>query len=589
MSDTAVDPRVDAECIRTLFRQMRTSFAAAGVVTCYMIATAFPYSATRSILIWAALQLLSQLARLAMFRAYVKAAPDAAALGTWGRRNTFYMLMAGLIWGSTPWLFVHLDQPITVALTLCGLYGIAGGSVPVNAYNPPGLYAFVGGIFGLTLIRLLSFGDLGHIVLGVASLAFAGILASFCRVQHRTIRESFLIRFENEELVDALRVQTEQAEAARQRAEQASLAKSQFLAAASHDLRQPLHALGLFSGTLGTLALDGRTRDLADQIQDNVAAMETLFNALLDVSRLDAGVVAVRREAVSLDALFAQIGLYLDGHDKAQDVRLVLRAQGLWVQSDPILLMQILCNLAANALTYTPHGRVVLTARRRGGAVLIECRDSGIGIAPADQARIFEEFVQIGNAERDRRKGLGLGLAIAQRTARLLGSDVGLRSCPGQGSCFFLHVPQAAPVDHGPAARGITASRDLVSGLRILLIDDEPAVRDACRGLLESWGAQAMVMADVGQAVALLAGGQQVDVLLCDQRLDGDVDGLAAIARLCAMQAPPPAACLVTGETAPDLLARARALGIPLLHKPLLPGALRATLNHLAAIKVAGN
>jgi signal transduction histidine kinase len=585
VNQAGIEPRVDAECIRTLFRQMRTSFAAAGVVACYMIATAIPYSAPRSIAIWAALQAVSQLARLAMFRAYVKAAPGDAALGTWGRRNTLYMLTAGLIWGSTTWWFVHLDQPITVALTLCGLYGIAGGSVPVNAYNPPGLYAFVGGIFGLALVRLLSFGDLGHIVLGVASLAFAGILASFCRVQHRSIRESFLIRFENEELLDALRVQTEQAEAARQRAEQASLAKSQFLAAASHDLRQPLHALGLFSGTLGTIALDGRTRELADHIQDNVAAMETLFNALLDVSRLDAGVVAVRRETVSLDALFAQIGAYLDGHEKAPDVRLVLRGQGLWVRSDPILLMQILCNLAANALTYTPRGRVMLAARWRGGAVLIECRDSGIGIAPADQARIFEEFVQIGNAERDRRKGLGLGLAIAQRTARLLGSEVGLRSIPGRGSCFFLSLPIAEPAEHGSAGSGLDASRDLVAGLRVLVIDDEPAVRDACRGLLASWGVEATVLADVGQAIAILAGGRRIDVLLCDQRLDGDVDGLAAITRLRAIQTPPPAACLVTGETTPDLLARAQALGVPLLHKPLLPGPLRATLNHLAATR----
>jgi signal transduction histidine kinase len=579
---TDTDIRVRAENIRTLYVQVGNSFAAAAVVTLYMAATAWAFTPVDVILAWVAVQLASQLVRIGLVRAYRRAAPGNAALPGWGRAYAAYMLGAGIIWGSTAWLFIHPAEPITVALTLCGLYGIAGGSVPVNAYNPPGLYAFVGAIFTLLLVRLMGFGDFGYAALALASLAFAGIMAAFCRVQHRALDASFRIRFENAALVEALRVQTAAAESAREQAEAANLAKSQFLAAASHDLRQPLHALGLFSGSLGTLALDDHARDLADQISNSVAAMERLFNTLLDISRLDAGVVAVRREAVSLDALFGRIAASFGALAAQRGLRLRVTGGNHWVQSDSGLVEQIVGNLVANAIAYTPSGSVMLTARRRGGLIGIDCRDSGIGISAADQTRVFDEFVQLGNAERDRTKGLGLGLAIARRTAQLLGSDIALNSAPGRGTCIGLALPAAAP---GAAAAPITAGQgDLVTGQRLLLVDDDAAVRSACATLFTGWGVDAVIVAGADAALAALAEGAGFDALICDYRLGGDADGLAVIARLCAAQQPPPAACLITGDVDPALIARAAAAGVPLVYKPLSPGALRATLNHLAAI-----
>ncbi|MBC7504890.1 MAG: hybrid sensor histidine kinase/response regulator [Sandarakinorhabdus sp.] len=578
---TATDIRVRAENIRTLYVQVGNSFAAAAVVTIYMAATTWEFTPVATVAAWVAVQLASQLARVVVVRAYRRAEPDDAALPAWGRAYAAYMFGAGIIWGSTAWLFIHPAEPITVALTLCGLYGIAGGSVPVNAYNPPGLYAFVGAIFALLLVRLLGFGTFGYAALALASLAFAGIMAAFCRVQHRALDASFRIRFENAALVEALRVQTAAAEAAREQAEAANLAKSQFLAAASHDLRQPLHALGLFSGSLGTLALDNHARDLADQISNSVAAMERLFNTLLDISRLDAGVVAVRREAFSVDALFGRIVGSFGALAAQRGLRLQGAGGGHWVDSDAGLVEQIIGNLVANALAYTPRGSVMLTARRRGGAVVLECRDSGIGIAPADQARVFDEFVQLGNAERDRTKGLGLGLAIAQRTARLLGTRVELRSAPGRGSCLGLSLPWA-PAGTVPVTAG-SGDGDLVAGQRLLLVDDDAAVRSACAALFASWGVAAVIVAGADDAVAAFGSQPGFDTLICDYRLAGDADGLSVIALLCALQTPPPAACLVTGDVDPVLIARAAAAGVPLLHKPLLPGALRATLNHLGA------
>ncbi len=583
---TNSDTRVAAENIRTLYAQVGNSFAAAAVVTLYMAVTAWPYNLPTVILGWAAIQLASQFGRIGLVRAYNRAAPDDEALPAWGRRYTFYMVIAGLIWGSTAWLFLHADQPITVALTLCGLYGIAGGSVPVNAYNPPGLYAFVGGIFGLMLIRLLSFGDLGHLALGVASLAFAGIMAAFCRVQNRALADSFRIRFENAALVEALRIETAAAEAARAAAEKANLAKSQFLAAASHDLRQPLHALGLFAGSLGTLALDDEARDLADQIQNNVAAMERLFNTLLDVSRLDAGVVTVRPEPVSIQTLFARIESSFSALSAHAGVTLRAVAQDYWVMADPVLLEQIVANLVMNGITYAPGGNVIVTAERQSDAITIAVRDSGIGIAIDDQERIFDEFVQLGNAERDRTKGLGLGLAIAQRTARLLKTEISIDSAPGRGSCFGISLPETAAIVR-PTPVPADAGGDLVAGLRLLLIDDDVAVRSACAGLFERWRVAASIVETPGEALAMIAAGQRFDVLICDYRLGDGQDGLTAIAQIQASQNPPPAACLLTGDLDPDIMMRANAAGVPLLQKPLLPGALRAVLNHLAATALA--
>jgi signal transduction histidine kinase/CheY-like chemotaxis protein len=577
---TETDIRVRAENIRTLYVQVGNSFAAAAVVTIYMAVTAWAFTDATVILAWVGVQLASQLLRILLVRAYRRAAPDDAALPGWGRAYAAYMLVAGIIWGSTAWLFIHPAEPITVALTLCGLYGIAGGSVPVNAYNPPGLYAFVGAIFLLLLVRLLGFAAFGYTALALASLAFAGIMAAFCRVQQRALDASFRIRFENAALVEALRVQTAAAETAREQAESASLAKSQFLAAASHDLRQPLHALGLFSGSLGSLALDDQGRDIADQISNSVAAMERLFNTLLDISRLDAGVVAVRREPVAIDALFARVTASFATLAAQRGLRLHGLNNGHWVETDPGLLEQIVGNLVANAIAYTASGAVLLTARRQGCSLIIACRDSGIGIALVDQNRVFEEFVQIGNAERDRAKGLGLGLAIARRTARLLGSDITLRSAPGRGTTIGLALPPAQP---GTVLPAVTAVRgDLATGQRLLLVDDDAAVRSACATLFAGWGVDAVIVDGFDSAMALLSGGR-FDALICDYRLGGDIDGLAAIAQLCAGQDPPPAACLITGDVDPALIARAAAAGVPLLHKPLSPGSLRATLNHLAA------
>jgi signal transduction histidine kinase/CheY-like chemotaxis protein len=577
---------VRAEAVRTLYLQMRNSALSNFVVSTYMIGTAAPYTAWRVIAAWAAVMVMTQVGRESLIRAWRRRTRDDAELEPWPRYYTLYMVFTGLLWGSTIFLFAHPDQPITVALTMCCLYSIGAGSVPANAYNPPGLYALVGFMFVPIVVRLLATGRLEYILLGVASGLYAVAMAGMCRVQARTLDEGFRIRFENTALLAALTVQKAEAEKARQKAELASLAKSQFLAAASHDLRQPLYALSLFSASLDELKLGPDGRAVVASIQDSIGAMEQLFEGLLDLSKLEAGVVQPRLGPVSVDALFDRLSQYFRpiALDRGLDLR--FRCDGEWVTSDPALLEQVLGNLVANALRYTAHGGVLVAARRRPSAVRLEVWDTGAGIAAADLHRIFDEFVQVGNAERDRRHGLGLGLSIARRSGALIGAAIGVRSRPGRGSRFGFDLPVAAPALL-PAPDGSVARLEAVyqalprpDGSKLLIVDDDTSVRTALGDLLGRWLVPFDAAADAEAALALVDGGAQYGLVLADYRLPGQLNGLDLLAALTRHHADPaPTGALITADFDPALIATARAAGVPVIPKPLRPAQLRAILG----------
>lgn len=577
----ANDPKVSAECILTLYKQVPNSFAAAIVVTVFMVFTAWPYTRPAVVFTWLGIQTLSQVGRFALLLLYRRARPQGEALKAWAGYYTLYMLAAGAIWAGTLFAFVVPSQPLTIALTLCGLYGISAGSVPGNAYNLPGCYAFIGVIFAAVLVRTVMIGDFGHIVLGLASALFAVIMLMFARVQNGVLREGFAIRFENVKILAEMKEARERAEQARRQAETANLAKSQFLAAASHDLRQPLYALSLFSGSLKALALTDEAAHVVRHIQDNIAAMETLFNGLLDLSRLEAGAVKAEISPFALQPVFDRLQHYFapTARDKGLDLR--LRSSSAWVRGDEVLVEQILMNLIANALRYTSSGTVLIAARRRGLSIRIEVRDSGEGIAAPDRQRIFDEFVQIGNAERDRRKGLGLGLAICARTAALLGTRIELSSTPGKGSIFAFELQAEVP--------DITAKPDLpslpehTSGAarpHLLIIDDDAAVREALGLLLAGWNVDLTLCDTLDAARQALDTQPPYHLILSDYRLR---EGHAGLDFLIELKSRPdcPSLALITGDVDPALMRRASEADIFLIHKPVDPARLRALVNHL--------
>ncbi|MED5621061.1 ATP-binding protein [Ideonella sp. BN130291] len=347
----------------------------------------------------------------------------------------------------------------------------------------------------------------------------------------------------------------------------ANAAKTRFLAAASHDIRQPVAAIGLMVGLLREQLASPALRGLVDRVDGAVASLETLLKGLLNLSRLDSGTVTPRMERVALQGLFDAIAMH--EHETAQHkgLRLRLRTTPLAVRSDPVLLEQVLRNLVSNAVRYTERGGVLVSARRRSAhRVLLQVWDTGIGIPAEHQAAVFDEFVQLDNEARDQARGLGLGLAIVKRSVRLLGCTLRLSSQPGRGSCFSLELPIAeAQLD---AATAPTQALQPLAGLNLWLVEDDAAVREALRLRLRHWGADVQAFDGAPTLKAALAqpGGPRIDLLLTDHRLPG-ANGLQVVAWVRERFGPVPA-LVVTGDTAPEQIALLADSGMPVLHKP---------------------
>jgi signal transduction histidine kinase len=364
--------------------------------------------------------------------------------------------------------------------------------------------------------------------------------------------------------------------AARDEAERASTAKSRFFAAASHDLRQPIHSLGLFASALERHVADVEGRTIVRRIGDSIVALELLFDELLDLSKIDSGAVSVQPRDFALQPLFDRLSAEFHAEANARELRMRFVPTALGVRSDPVLLERILTNLVSNALRYTRSGGVVVGARRRGAAVRLEVWDSGIGIAPGDRERVFEEFYQAGNPQRDRSKGLGLGLAIVRRLAGLLGHAVDFDSVPGKGTRFRLELPRALDL---PAEEPAPLLPSPLAGSRVLVVDDEAAVREGTEALLAQWGCVVASAASADDALALVADGTFVpDVALVDLRLPGKTNGAELVGRLHDALGVALPALLITGDTATEDALRAKANGIPMLTKPVAPARLRAAL-----------
>ena len=364
--------------------------------------------------------------------------------------------------------------------------------------------------------------------------------------------------------------------------ELANLAKSRFLAAASHDLRQPLHALNLFLDQRRSETDQVERSRLDAQIDAAVAAMNELFNSLLDISKLDAGVLAPSISEFPVDHLLKRIETTFVATARENGLRLRVVSSRAWVRSDFILLERILLNLVSNAVRYTERGGVVIGCRHRNGRLRIDVCDSGIGI-PEDQRRnIFGEFYQLDGGEKDRRGGLGLGLAIVDRLCGLLDHPIELTSSVGRGSCFSVLVPSAPA---GTAQAPLDVPRALVGsehGKLVMVIDDNELVRDGTRGLLKSWGCLVVTAESEDTAMAKLADHvRRPDLIISDYHLAQGKAGFELIDRLrraCGAQIP---AFLISGDTAPERLREASASGYYLLHKPVLPITLRSVVSQL--------
>ncbi|MDD3354996.1 ATP-binding protein [Zoogloea sp.] len=381
-------------------------------------------------------------------------------------------------------------------------------------------------------------------------------------------------REELERRVDAA---TRELKEKKEEAERANQAKTRFLAAASHDLRQPMHALGLFVAELVQKSHASDTRKLVEQIAISAETMENLLDSLLDISRLDAGVLDRQIKPFALQPLLDRIEEDHRRDAELRGLRLRMRPSSLWADSDPLLLERILNNLITNALRYAPGGTVLVACRKRGRKVRIEVRDNGPGIAPEAQKAIFQEFVQLDNPERNRAKGLGLGLAIVRRLTTLLQHDLTLCSAPGQGALFAVELPAAAA---GVLLEGSPPpASHALHGLQVLLVDDDALAVASTTSLLESWGCQVTSTSNADVALDVLPAGWLPDIMICDHRMDLSGAGHLVVIRLRQHFNRPIPAIILSGDTSPEITRGAQQAGIPLLHKPVRPARLRALLQ----------
>jgi len=407
-----------------------------------------------------------------------------------------------------------------------------------------------------------------------------------------TERKSSEIRLSqlNEQLENRIEEATRALRLKKEDAENANFDKTRFLAAASHDLRQPMHALGLFVGELQSKLTTDEQRKLVDKVEESVDALSNLLDALLDISKLDAGAVTPNISAFPVKSLLERIER--DYVPLAERKGVVMRVvpNNETVVSDPILLERILINLVGNAIRYTPVGGSVLVGcRHRGSNLIVEVRDSGIGIPPSEQNNIFREFFQLSNKERDRSKGLGLGLAIVERISKLLKHDITLRSESDKGSTFAVCVPmrgrgEPSQPDEAPASP--VQVQGEFDKLNVLVVDDNPLVRKSTQGIIQSWGCRVSMAASLTDVKEVHRKGG-FDLVICDYRLP-DGDGVEMADWIKANFEDMPLFILISGDASPEILQKVNERGLQLLHKPVRPAKLRSLIQFLLSQKTAG-
>jgi signal transduction histidine kinase/CheY-like chemotaxis protein len=424
------------------------------------------------------------------------------------------------------------------------------------------------------------------LVLGVCAGVVAGVLlAARLRQARRQAKELVDLAQRLAQQQAALHDTATQLHQAQAAAEAADHAKARFLAAASHDLRQPAHALGLYTAALRAGPLAPEQAEIAARMQGSLVAMGAMFAALLDVSRMDAGAVLPQWDTVALAPLLHRLAQEWAPEAEARGLRLAVRVanpQAMTV-SDPLLLERVLRNLLANAVKYTHRGGVLLACRTRtapGGArsIRIELWDTGVGMAAAEQERVFEEFYQVANPARSRTGGLGLGLAIVQRLVRLLQLRLTLRSVPGRGSVFILDglVPAGSAPMRAAAAR---QQMRRLAGVCVAVLEDDAEVRDAMCRLLALWGCEVLDAADAPDLLRRLPRGRTVHAVVADVRLAGGRHGPDEVHTLQAAWGQSVPVLLVSGETAPQQLLALKDAGHTVYTKPVSPARLRAWLE----------
>ena len=590
--------RARADQVATLYARARFTTLSMGLGALIFCAVMWEHVAALPMLAWLALIAANQGWRTLLARAWARARPGVAAAPRWGRYWAAGSAAAGALWGAGAWV-AFPASPAQEALLIVCLFGVVLAGLNLTAVYKPSFYAFVLMALLPLIVRVALPGDVVHVYTALVMSVVLVFVLAFGHHVNDVLTHSLAIRYENVDLIGELRSRTRAAQEARAAAESANRAKSQLLAAASHDLRQPLHALGLYVAALAAQPGDSAWRELVASVQAAAETLDGEFEHLLDLSRLEAGALVPELDDVPLAPLLARLAAEFAPQAAARGLRFRVVATRAHVHTDAQLLARVLRNFVANALRYTDRGGVVVGIRRRGDAVRVDVVDTGVGIASEHRARIFDEFYQVASGGSGPRVegGMGLGLAIVRRFATLLGHAIDLDSHPGRGSRFSIVVPRASraaqrratpPSRSAPGRRmsptSARATVDALAGALVAVVDDDRAAIAAMRALFATWGARVAGGVDAGAALAACAAADGYpDLIVADLHLARGASGIAAVERLRLEFGVAIPALVMSGDTSGEARRRVRDAGLALLPKPVQASALAASAAALVA------
>ncbi|NOR51556.1 MAG: response regulator [Gammaproteobacteria bacterium] len=572
-----IEQKILVERVRALYQQTPALFTGL-LFSSAAIAFFFWERAEQDVVrIWLASILILIVVRLFFVWKFYKISLTDFNPHTWGWGFAIGSSVSGIINGTSLLLFLDFSEPVTVIFLTLIMFGTQAGSVAALSFFLPSYYLY--SLFTISPLIVLFYIEGGTLYL-FSILLFVFLVAHllYSYNMYKTVVSSIRQRFENQELLIKLKQQT-------RIAEQANRDKSRFLAATSHDLRQPLHSLGLFLSVLRERLNTPKQKLLMEKTERSQRALSEQLNSIVDITRIDAGELSVHNQPIHLktfvDDLISEFVLIA----KKKNVNIKSRIIDGWIETDPVLLARIIRNLISNATQHCPGATLLVASRKRGDDIELIFVDNGPGIVDSEQSSIFSEFYQLNNPERDRNKGMGLGLSIVHRLTCLLDIPLELKSIVNKGSCFSLMLPQHNHDTEMNNIEGIEAdfSAD-IAGLFVVVVDDESENLDAMRSLLMDWGCEVLMAEDEATLMTELTSANypMPDILLIDYRLRDDKNGFEVIEAVRKHFERIIPAAIITGDTTLNLESKLNIERCDLLYKPLASASLQRWISQLA-------
>ncbi|MCL1079621.1 hybrid sensor histidine kinase/response regulator [Parashewanella spongiae] len=497
---------------------------------------------------------------------------------SWSLIFTILTLVAGLTWGYGGWFFIIESEPHLITFIAVTWIGMSAGSIGSNGVHFPGFLAFAMPIMLALSARIMSIGEQSYIILGFFAFSLTVGFLGFAYANHKSVLESLRLRYQNIDLLNLLEEKNDALNEQIENVKNANQQKSKFLAAASHDLRQPLQSLTLFSEVLQYNELDESSERTLGKMTQSISALNSLFNRLLDISRLDAGDIKPIIQPIPFKLIIEKLNRNFATQCATNNIKLVIQDTELVVQSDPELLLRCFSNLINNAVLHSQCELISVNVVKNNNNAVVTISDNGCGIPITDKESVFEEFHQLNNPERDRNKGLGLGLAIVKRMFTLLNHPLSLDSEPNKGTTFTVQLPIS--ITHTtPITSGSRRQLHDFNNEKVLVIDDEMDIREAMENLLRKWNLHVVSIADKQELLKLLDTDYTPDIIVSDYRLPKSVTGGELIELFRETRQIKIPAMLITGDTDPKRIAEARETGLLLMHKPIQPAKLRLALT----------